>query len=149
MPEALLTDFVDKISGIMPVIMRQFSRYQVNELYRGKITLQQFFILEFLNTNKCCKMKELADSMGVTTAAATGIVDRLVRDGYIVRFYDSSDRRIVGVKLSSKGAELVKKIICQRRHAMLKMFSGISEADRRDYLRILTRIKDTLVRENQ
>lgn len=149
MADISLSGFVDQISEIMPIIMKQFSRYQMNELYKGKITLPQFFILEFLSTNKQSKMKDLAGFMGVTTAAATGIVDRLVRDGYIVRFYEPTDRRIVMVKLTQKGSELVKKIIQQRRQATIKMFSGISEIDRQDYLRILMQIKDALVRENQ
>ncbi|MFH1440973.1 MAG: MarR family transcriptional regulator [Candidatus Omnitrophota bacterium] len=149
MSDISLSSFVDKISEIMPVIMKQFSRYQMNELYKGKITLPQFFILEFLSTNKQSKMKDLAGFMEVTTAAATGIVDRLVRDSYIVRFYDPADRRVVMVKLTPKGSELVKKIIQQRRQATIKMFSRISEADRQDYLRILIQIKNTLFRENQ
>lgn len=149
MPDVSLDNFIDRISEIMPVLMKQFSRYQINELYKGKITLPQFFILEFLSANKQSKMKDLAGFMGGTTAAATGIVDRLVRDGYILRFYEPADRRIVMVKLTSKGSDLVKKITQQRRQATIKMFSGISEADRQDYLRILTQIKDTLVRENQ
>ncbi len=105
-------------------------------------------ILESLNRVGESKMSALARFMRVTTAAMTGTVDRLVRGGYCLRQDDSKDRRIIKVKLSLRGTKLVKKINVQRREMIIKIFSKISEKDRLDYLRILTRIKEMLVQEN-
>jgi len=131
----------------MPIIIKEFARRQVNELYKGKITLQQFLILEFLYQNGESNMTRLAKFMKVTTANMTGIVDRLVRNGYITREPDSKDRRIINIKLSAKGSELVNKVNTQRRRMIIKTFGKISQQDRLDYLRILTKIKDTLIKE--
>jgi DNA-binding MarR family transcriptional regulator len=139
-----LNEFADKLNEIMPVMIKEFARRQVNELYRGKITLPQFLILEFLKTQGECKMKVLALGLGVTTPAMTGIVDRLVRYGYVQRVFEPGDRRIIKIRLTNRGTDLVKKINQQRRQMILKVFGKISQAEREDYLRILLRIREII-----
>ncbi len=148
MMKGTLLAFADKMNEIMPVIMQGFARRQVNELYKGKITLPQFLILDFLSRQGESKMTDMARFMQVTTAAMTGIVDRLVRDSYCIRVYDPRDRRIVKIKLTAKGNALVKKINTQKQQMVIKIFGNISEGDRRDYLRILMQIKEILTKEN-
>ncbi len=142
-----LSEFADKMNEIMPVMIKEFARRQVNELYKGKITFPQFLILEFLHREGELKMTDLARFVNVTTAAMTGIVDRLSRDGYVSRVYDAQDRRIIKIRLTSKGNDLVKKINQQRREMVIKIFGKISEKDRQDYLRILMQIRDILTQE--
>lgn len=143
-----LVEFANKMNEVMPVLFREFSKRQANELYKGKITLPQFLILDFLNRQGESQMTHLANFMHVTTAAMTGIVERLVRDGYLVRVYETKDRRIIKVKLTSKGNELVKRINQQRQRMIIKIFGNISEDDRKDYLRILMQIKEILTKED-
>lgn len=144
-----LSEFADKMNEVMPVIIKGFTRHQANELYKGKITLPQFLIMEFLYHKNESKMKDLADFMRVTTAAMTGLVDRLVKYGYCVRVFDPQDRRIIKVRLTSKGAGSVKKINSHQRHMAINIFGKISESDRRDYLRILMQIKEILAKEKE
>lgn len=149
MPILPLPEFADRLNEIMPVIIKEFARRQTNELYKGKITLPQILVMEFLIREGECKMKTLAHFMRVTTPAMTGIVERLVKYGYCVRAFDPQDRRIVKIRLTPKGAELVKKINFQRRRMMINIFGKISETDRRDYLRILLQIKEILTKEKE
>jgi len=146
MPSLSLPEFADKITEIMPVVLKEFSRRQVDELYKGKITLQQFLVLDFLHKAGESNMTSLAHFMDVTTPAMTGIVDRLVRDGYVVRVYDEKDRRIIMVRLTAKGSELLRKICDHRRQMITRVFGEISESDRRDYLRVITQIKENLIK---
>jgi DNA-binding MarR family transcriptional regulator len=148
MPQISLSEFADKVSEIMPEIMKGFARRHGNELYKDKITFPQFLVLDFLNISGGTKMKDLAHFMYVTTAAMTGVVERLVRDGYVLRTYEPDDRRVIKIKLTPKGSGLVKKMNQQRRHMVLNIFGKISEADRKNYLRILAQIKDILTKEN-
>lgn len=139
-----INDFADQINEIAPVIMRDLAKRQICELFKGKITLPQLLVLDFLDAKGASKMKDLALFMNVTTAAVTGIVERLVRDNYVLRSYDPKDRRIIRVDLTNKGSELFKKINRERRQIIVEIFSKISEADRQNYLRILLEIKEIL-----
>jgi DNA-binding MarR family transcriptional regulator len=104
--------------------------------------MPQCIILDSLDRTGESSMSDLAKSMGVTTAAMTGIVDRLVRDGYVTRVSDPDDRRVVKIKLTTKGERVVKTLHEHRRQMMVKLFGVLSQTEREDYLRILTRIKD-------
>lgn len=142
-----IADFAQKMNRIMPEIMKGFARRQNNDVYKGKITLPQLLILELLSRQGASKMTDLAKFMKVTTAASTGIVQRLVLLGYVQREYDQSDRRIIRIRLSIKGTELLKKINQQRTQSVTKIFGQISENDRGEYLRILMQVKDILDKE--
>jgi DNA-binding MarR family transcriptional regulator len=147
MAQVSLWEFSDKINEIMPIIAKEFVKRQAGEFYKMRITLPQFLILMLLHKEVEVKMSELAHFMSVTTAATTGIVDRLVRDDYLVRTYDPQDRRIIKVKLTTKGSQLVKKINQQKRRMIVKVFGRMPESDRENYLRILMKIKDMLLEE--
>lgn len=149
MSQISLSEFADQMNEVMPVVIKEFARRQINELYKGKITLPQFLVLEFLHREGESKMTDLARFMHVTTPAMTGIVDRLVRDGYVARDYDPEDRRIIKVKLTPKGNELVRKINSQRQQMVIKIFDKISQTDRQDYLRILMQIRNILTQEKK
>jgi 5'-methylthioadenosine phosphorylase len=142
-----IDDFAQKMNQILPEIMKGFSRRQNNDVYKGKITLPQLLILELLSRQGAFKMTDLAKFMQVTTAASTGIVQRLVRLGYVQREYDAQDRRIVRIKLVPKGAELIKKISQQRTQSVVRIFGQISQEDRQEYLRILMKVRDVLEKE--
>ena len=149
MTQISLSEFADKMSEIIPLISKDFLRQQSNEFYKVKVTLPQIIILNFLHTQGETKMSDMARTMEVTTAAMTGIVDRLVREGYATRVYDPSDRRIIKIRLTSKGKILVERINQQRQQMIIKIFGKISAVERQDYLRILMHIRDILVREEE
>jgi len=128
-------------------MIREFAKYQVNELSKGRITLPQFLILGFLEKSGETNMSSLAHFMSVSTAAMTGTVDRLVNCGYVIREPEPTDRRIIKIKITSKGRDIIKKINCQRRQMIIDIFAKVSEHDRSDYLRVLTKIEEMLSSE--
>ena len=144
-----LSDFAERIEDVIPAVMRGFAKMQTNELFKGKITLPQFFVLNHLDKHGESKMNELAKVMDVTTAAATGIVDRLVRYGYIMRSYDPEDRRVINIGLIQKGSDLVKRIGRQRREVTREVFGKISKEERENYLAIMLHIRDVLTEDRK
>jgi DNA-binding MarR family transcriptional regulator len=144
-----ITEFADKINDVVPVMMKEFSKRNVPELYKGKITHPQFIILGFLHNNGDSKMCGIARFMSVTTAAMTGMVDRLEKYGYVKRESEPGDRRIINVSLTHKGLELVKKINEERRHMIIDVFGKVSGQDRSDYLRVLMKIKNILTKNGK
>ena len=147
MPDLTLSEFADRIEEVVPAVMKGFAKMQTNELFKGKITLPQFFILNHLHKQGESKMSELANVMDVTTAAATGIVDRLVISGYVMRLYDPKDRRVINIKPTQKGLNMVQRISRQRRQITSEVFSKISKEERDNYLSIMLHIRDVLMEE--
>ncbi|RKY33069.1 MAG: hypothetical protein DRP74_00760 [Candidatus Omnitrophota bacterium] len=149
MPSLTLEEFSGQILEIMPVIMRELITKQQDELLKGKITPAQFVILNFLSKKGESKMKNLAVLLNVTTAAMTGIVDKLFKSGYVKRVYDPKDRRVIKISLTNKGRDLTNKINQQRKTMIIKIFSQLSRQEREDYLKILMRIRHILVQSDK
>lgn len=144
MSELTLPKFADRVAELMPAIMKEFVRHQGKKFYKLKITMPQFFVMEYLHHKGMSKMSDIAKFINVTTAAVTGIVDRLVRDGYLVRQNDPDDRRIILVRLTAKGLKVVKTMLRDRKAITMKIFGAISQAERSAYLDILTSVRDAL-----
>jgi len=144
MPHLSLSEFADRVSELMPYIMKEFMKSQATEFYKLKMTMPQFFVLEFLGRLGECTMGGLAKHLNVTTAAMTGVVERLVRDGYVLRSSDPQDRRIVRIKPTAKGSKVVRDMIQKRKEISIRIFGMISQEEREQYLKILTHLKEHL-----
>ena len=142
-----LDEFSDRVIEAMQVVSREFLKQQTEEFYNIKITMPQFVVLELIHRVGESKMTDLARLLNVTTAAMTGVVDRLVRDNYAERINDPEDRRIIRIKLKTKGSKVVKEATRHRKHAMMKIFGLVSPAEREEYLKILMHIKNHLKEE--
>jgi DNA-binding MarR family transcriptional regulator len=142
-----LNEYAQSLIEIMPEVIRGLWKREINELTSGTITPPQIFILIYLNKMNELRMTDIARYLSVTTAAATGLVERLVKGGYVQRVYDPADRRIIKVRLTAKGIDLVKKIIVNKVSRIKEVFGKLSAGDREDYLRVLTRVKGVLEQE--
>ena len=80
------------------------------ELNKGNISFPQFFLLTYLSSEEYLTMSDIAKKMGHSTAAATGLVDRLEKLAYVERLHASEDRRKIMVRMTTKGIELVAKM---------------------------------------
>lgn len=81
-----------------------------SELHRGNISFPQFFLLAYLSSEDYLTMSDIAKKMGHSTAAATGLVDRLEKLSYVERMHAAEDRRKIMVRITQKGTELVARM---------------------------------------
>ena len=88
-------------------VMQIFERDQIKPF--GFTTSQCYVLLE-LKKNQGLTMNELSEKMNLSTSTMTRIISNLVRDGYIEREKDQSDRRIVIVKLTEEGIMAAEKL---------------------------------------
>jgi len=89
---------------------RSFLLNLSKELNKGNVSFAQFFLLGYLAKEEFLTMTDISKKMGHSTAAATGLVDRLEKLGYVQRVHASDDRRKVMVQVTKKGIELVSKM---------------------------------------
>ncbi|MEX0347645.1 MAG: MarR family winged helix-turn-helix transcriptional regulator [Rhizobiaceae bacterium] len=74
-------------------------------------TLPRFDVLAALHrAERGLKMSELSDELMVSNGNVTGIVDRLVEDGTVVRVPVDGDRRAMRVKLTDEGRNYFRKL---------------------------------------
>ncbi|HEY5791730.1 MAG TPA: MarR family transcriptional regulator [Chthoniobacterales bacterium] len=110
-PTALRQDQIERLADVIFFLQRNLVLTLSEGLGKNQISFPQFFLLAHINASaRPLTMTEIAERMHHTTAAATGLVDRLENLGYLRRTSAENDRRKVLVSITAKGAELVNEM---------------------------------------
>ena len=100
-----------------------------SKLHRGNVSFPQFFLLAYLSSEEYLTMSDIAKKMGHSTAAATGLVDRLEKLMYVERVHASEDRRKIMVRITGKGAELVARMRGEIASSLSDVMSEMDEEE--------------------
>lgn len=107
------------ISHLMPNIIQGA---HLGVLASRMVTQSQFLILLSIHARGMCAMSHLAVHMKVSLPTMSGMVDRLVKAGYLKRMYKPEDRRLIMVELTPMGQDFLnefKGIITKRWETVL------------------------------
>jgi DNA-binding MarR family transcriptional regulator len=120
---------VETIAETLPAIMHRM--IESRPLNRGEfeLTLAQMRALRAIGSQQGCTMGELAAKLGVSLSAATGLADRLVQQGLIVRKPDSQDRRVVRVEASPVGRRTHAAMRKKKHQLMALALAGLSQSE--------------------
>lgn len=110
------------------------------ELAEGNVSFPQYFLLAALDQQEVLTMSGIAETMGHTTAAASGLVARLENLGYVVRSSAPEDRRKVMVCITEKGTALVRRIRLEMVNNLIKVMTQLSPSEQKAWLQIYTKV---------
>ncbi len=130
----------EKLADIFTVLQRCFLMNLSNELARGKVSFPQYFLLGYLALQRHLTMSEIAGKMEHTTAAATGLVDRLEKLGYVRRAHSSDNRRKIEVQITPAGLCLVAKIREDMVTSLEKMMRLLTPSEQRAWVQVYEKI---------
>ncbi|QTA37475.1 MarR family transcriptional regulator [Thermosipho ferrireducens] len=96
---------IDEIGELVQKLVRVFQLFERDQIkVFGFTTSQCYCLLELLKSDPSgLTMNALSEKMKLDTSTMTRIVDKLVRDKFLLRERSEKDRRIVIVKLTEKG----------------------------------------------
>lgn len=95
--------FVATLQRWMETSNRYAMRTFLRHARQRKFSMSHLGTLFYLHHCGSCGVTEVGDHLGVTSAAASQLLDRLVEQGMVVREEDPNDRRVKRIKLSDKG----------------------------------------------
>lgn len=104
------------------------------------LSRQELFTLMILDRMKEVTMSRLAGQMNFPMSTATGIVGRLVKQGYIERNRSDTDRRVVLIVLTGKGKELVSRIKAMLFSYAQRAYDALDQEEREAAFRIIDKI---------
>jgi DNA-binding MarR family transcriptional regulator len=82
----------------------------------------------------------LCERMKLSKAPVTGIVDRLVRDGYVVRSSDAKDRRVSRITIKPGGEDAWRRVRDSLRVHATAHCRNLSEAEQQTLVELLGRL---------
>ena len=132
----------ERLSHIVLEMQRCFVLHLCKELAPGNVSFPQFFLLTYLDRKEVLTMSAIAQKMGHTTAAASGLVDRLENLGYVMRSVARDDRRKVMVCITPKGSALVRRIREEMVGNLMKILNHLTPDEQKAWLQIYSKIYD-------
>lgn len=101
----------------------------------GPLSLVHLHVLTVLESDGPSTMHGLAESLDVSQASATGIIDRMQQRGLIERHRDPADRRVVRVALTDSGRHVIDGIAAERRGRLELLLGELSDDELDGFLR--------------
>jgi DNA-binding MarR family transcriptional regulator len=130
----------ERLSHIVLEMQRCFVLHLCKELAPGNVSFPQFFLLAYLDQKEVLTMSAIAQKMGHTTAAASGLVARLENLRYLVRSSAREDRRKVMVCITPKGSALVRRIREEMVGNLVKIMEHLTPDEQKAWLHIYGKI---------
>jgi DNA-binding MarR family transcriptional regulator len=139
--ELALREFV-RAWGLFYETMRPyFARFGISDAQWGVLrTLQR---AEDANQSPL-RLTDLGERLLVRPPSVTGVVDRLERDGLVLRRPSPDDNRAKRVVLTSRGRALVRRVVRHHPAQIRRILSGLENGDVREMHRVMTRFAEHL-----
>ncbi len=110
------------------------------------IDKKELALISFIGRKEQVIMKEVADFLEVPLSTSTGIVDKLVNKGYLVRHHSQEDRRIVKVGLSQYGKETCELVMKMVNKMGVTILDDLTEKDQDALIKLLEKVTTNLSR---
>jgi DNA-binding MarR family transcriptional regulator len=103
------------------------------------VSLPKFDVMAALERKRSgMTMTELSRYLMVSNGNVTGIIDRLAREGIVVRFAHAGDRRATFVRLTPKGQQQFAAMAAAHAEWVAEILSGFGADETEDLLALLT-----------
>ena|SRR6185295_4453000 len=129
------------IARLMPQIMRGM---QLDFFLKRGVTQTQFLLLASIRSYGRCAMGTLARNLHVSMPTASGVVDRLVRSGYVRRASLPEDRRCVVVELTPKSEQFFQDFESIIRRRWEEVLITLDGNELRAFHDVMTKLRERL-----
>jgi DNA-binding MarR family transcriptional regulator len=94
------------------------------------LSMSQLGALFLVRRKGGCGVTDLGDDLGVTSSAASQMLERLVQQELVLRSEDPSDRRVKQILLADKGFQVVEESMHARQRWVSDLAQNLSDAEK-------------------
>jgi DNA-binding MarR family transcriptional regulator len=120
---------VEALHEWMHVLMRRSMHNFMLFAKEKNLSMAQINALFRLNHKGACGVSDLGDDLGVTSAAASQLLERLVQQGLVARSEDPLDRRNKRIVLTEAGQRIVQESIQARQKWLTSLADLLTPAE--------------------
>ncbi|NIM48179.1 MAG: MarR family transcriptional regulator [Gemmatimonadales bacterium] len=144
----LVNDFLGS-AQILTSAVNDLMEQQLREVTGSKLTFSQLKLLKMVAITEAYTVSNVAAFLGVSNAAASRAVDRLVRRGLLRRTESADDRRAVELSLTPEGHELLSSYDAAASQMLEGIFGRFAPDELRRVGEFLDGISVRIVEEEQ
>jgi DNA-binding MarR family transcriptional regulator len=130
----------------LPEVLREWSGFFMHHYFsdfkrfmdQSGLSLSQIGTLIRLYHCRECGVTDISQHLGITKAAASQLVDRLVQQGLLERAEDPKDRRFKLVTITEQGRTLITGSIENRQKWLFDLTVELTEDEKRTIADVLT-----------
>ena len=100
--------------------------------------------LFLISDTKGMTMKQLADSLHISSPSATSLVNRLVRSDWVTRVHDEANRKLVRLSLTPAGKRILQTKHERRRQVLRRIFGLLTTAEQTELARLHEKLSSKL-----
>jgi DNA-binding MarR family transcriptional regulator len=115
---------------------------------KEQLSMTEVFVLSIMNKKKTSRVTELATVIGVPASTLTGILDRLVEHGFLLRNPDPSDRRSVCMTATAKLGVFMRNWTAPIEETMRARLKPMAETRKKRLTEDLRVFLESLEKEN-
>ncbi len=104
-----VTPFLSQLQIWTSLLLRISMQNHYRFVKQQGLSLPQMMILYHLQKVGDCTVSEIGEEFGISRAAASQLLDRLVQQGYLVRREHADDRRVKQMSLTAKGVQMIEQ----------------------------------------
>lgn len=124
---------IKTIVDAMHAIRRKFIACNGVKKTASSITPSQWAVLGVILENKKVGVTDVAQQLGISSSAATQLVEGLVEKGYIVRRADKTDRRAFTLEIPSKHLRKIELLKSQTLERFTHLFGALTDKELKTY----------------
>jgi len=129
--------FIDTIQEWIEVFMRRSMRDFIRFSRESGLSMSQIGALFHLHRRGSSAVSDLGEHLGVTNAAASQMLERLVQQELILRSEDPNDRRAKQIVLTEKGHRILRDGIHTRQGWLVDLANDLSPGEKEQIIAAL------------
>ncbi len=122
--------FVDTLQKWMEVSVHRSIRHFMSYAREQGLSMSQLGALLLIRRRGGCGVTDLGDDLGVTSSAASQMLERLVQQDLVLRSEDPSDRRVKKIVLTDKGSQVARGSMHARQRWVSELAESLSDAEK-------------------
>lgn len=141
----LIHDFLGSATVFASTVREVVERKLLEEVVRPELTLSQFRLLKMVAMTDAQTIGDVARFLGVSNAAASKAVDKLVRRKLLRRTEAEVDRREIRLALTDASRKILEAYDARRDEKLAGVFKGFSRQDLERCADLLDRLSAGIV----
>jgi len=116
---------------------------QWNKTFNEELGVSHILVLGHLKGNGKSRPSDIAKALGLTPATLTHLSEKLVLKKLVVRVTDESDRRIIYIKITDKGKEMLYRADQEGQSLRKKLFEKLTEEEKKQLVEIYGKLNSS------
>jgi len=145
--EQQFSEQVEDVERLLRTVGQVIKKRGREILAEFEITPPQFDALLILIQSGVLTIGELGEKMYLACSTATDLVDRMERNGLVVRERDTIDRRVIRLKVLPRGHNMLAEVMAARKRYLRDVLERVSPDETQAMIVALTHLSELMTHE--